>query len=316
MTRVEIVNFVSSYLNQSLDGLEVENAKFDFKRSWYNLGDSKGKSEFLKDTSAIANTFGPDGFIVIGFDDKRKEFEDCEFRQSGLRDTSMIPDLINKSVDRLFTIDYYEEVINGKRLGILHIPPSIDKPHVIRSYRTINKRGDEREELHKIFVRKNSQTFPASKYDLDLMYYDRKNVVPEYQLISSFNTEAFKNRLNELTGKNPLIIEVVISIENTGRRPVSISSFNLQLSLFSDPSPGEILSLQTSVGSAGNPKVIQAGMLVVMTVFFTSNQTFTRELGQEYFYNLKRQLHQTQIKDLTINLTSGKVILSELTITR
>lgn len=60
---MEIENFVKSIIYQSKEGLNKEYSKFDFKKEWCNLKELKGINEFLKDTSAIANTFGPDGYI-------------------------------------------------------------------------------------------------------------------------------------------------------------------------------------------------------------------------------------------------------------
>jgi hypothetical protein len=82
---------VKSAITQLISGLKVENLKFDFKLLWYILNEQKGKSEFIKDSSAIANTFGPDGFIVIGYDDRKKAFSGAGFDNSGIPDSSGLP---------------------------------------------------------------------------------------------------------------------------------------------------------------------------------------------------------------------------------
>ena len=46
MTPEEMVNIVTTYLNQSLAGAVVENQKFDFKREWYDLSISQGEMSF------------------------------------------------------------------------------------------------------------------------------------------------------------------------------------------------------------------------------------------------------------------------------
>ncbi|MEO5600855.1 MAG: RNA-binding domain-containing protein [Cyclobacteriaceae bacterium] len=159
--------------------MDKENPKFDFKAIWYDLKSSKDISEFLKDTTSIVNTFGPDGFIVIGFGDKKKEFTQTTFKDSKLRDSADIINLINGN-DRLFIVNTIDIEVKGNSLSVIHIPPSIDKPHVIKKYITYETDGQaKKEEDNKIWVRKNSQTFTASKYDIDLMYYDRKNILPD-----------------------------------------------------------------------------------------------------------------------------------------
>jgi len=144
MNKDEIETLVSSYIEQSIQGLDKENPKFDFKRKWYNLKDPKEISEFLKDTTSIANTFGPDGYIVIGFDDDTKEFFPAKFSDSGLKDTSHIVNLVNGKVDTLFNINTIDIQFKGENLSIIHIPQSINKPHVIKKYITYDINGKEK----------------------------------------------------------------------------------------------------------------------------------------------------------------------------
>jgi len=104
MQRSEIEKTVKSYIEQDLGGQEIENQKCDFKAKWYDLKNPKDINEFLKDTSAIANTFGLDGLIIIGYDNRQKSFTQASFSDSNLKDTSYLSDLINKRIDRLFDI--------------------------------------------------------------------------------------------------------------------------------------------------------------------------------------------------------------------
>src|SRR5690606_23865125 len=111
--------------------------------------------------------------------------------------------------------------IDDNPLSVIHIPPSIDKPHVIRLYQTFEKDGNlKKEEEHKMFVKKGSRAFPASRYDIELMYYDRKNIIPEYNLHLSYfdSTCGFNIRYNQ-----GIVFSFYPTIENTGLRPVAIS---------------------------------------------------------------------------------------------
>lgn len=187
MTREEVIKLAENYIAQARNGLDIENPKVDFKACWYNLNTSPGINEFIKDTSAMANTFGLDGLIIIGYDAKTKCLGNAKFSSSGFKDTSLIPDLIIKKVDRLFDINIYDARVDETDVCIIHIPPSIDKPHVIRLYHTFEKNGKIKKEEHqKIFVRRITSTIPAGKNDLELMYYDRKNFIPEYKILTSF----------------------------------------------------------------------------------------------------------------------------------
>ncbi len=223
MDREIIVQRVTQYLNQLLSGQEVENPKLDFKKSWYDLTSKPGINEFLKDTSSIANTFGPDGYLIIGIDDKEKTQVDVSFSESGLKDTNELAGIINKGVDRSFELNYFEERINGKTVGILHIPPSLDKPHVIRNYQTFYGDGNlKKEESHRIFVRSGSTTKVSTKYDIVLMFYDRKNIHPDYIL------DIFINEVRFLNSKEfGTFASCEITLENIGKRPASIKGFSL-----------------------------------------------------------------------------------------
>ena len=222
MNQAEIKKEVKHLIDLSVEGHEIENPKVDFKREWYNLIDRKGKSEFLKDVTAIANTVGLDGYIIIGFDEKVKSFYDAKFSDSGLKDNVEINGIISKNVDGLLTVNHYDIKLDKHSLSIIHIPPSYHKPHVIRNY--INKKGNEYN--HSIFIRRNSGVGSAAKSDIDLMYYDRQNQLPEYSFEISSHIGAYNfHRLpNDYLG-----VSANLTIENTGSRPLSIHEIELML---------------------------------------------------------------------------------------
>jgi hypothetical protein len=317
MSKDEIVKIVRSYINQSLQGLEIENPKFDFKSKWYNLEINNELSEFLKDTSAIANTFGPDGFLVIGYNDKTKEFKDFNFNDCGLKDSSAITDIINRHIDRQFTINYYEEIIHNHKLGILHIPPSIDKPHVIRSYK-VERKGQTREEPHKIFIRKNTQTYSATKYDLELMYYDRKNIVPEYEIHSSFHRDSFNlNYFNETPEDSVVPVILTLDIENTGRRPISVCAIEFVFCEFSDPSSDhDLLKFTNGTDLKSSPIVVSPGTIASQRIIFVSKSLYSYKKGCDMQSSLKTNMHRLGIREMKVILTNGQIISSELTITK
>lgn len=141
MNQDEITQLVENLLRNSQAGMEVESPKIDFKRNWYKLNTAAGINEFLKDSSAIVNTVGPDGFIIIGFDEKTKTFHKASFKKSRLRDTSNLNNLITKGISYPFDITVYDVIIDDNMISIIHIPPSIEKPHVIKLYKKIKGRN-------------------------------------------------------------------------------------------------------------------------------------------------------------------------------
>jgi hypothetical protein len=84
MTRLQIIDLVTSQITDSLSGMNKEHPKLDFKSTWYDLKNEAQINEFIKDNSAIANTPGLDGFIVIGYDDAGRSFTQAAFADSGL----------------------------------------------------------------------------------------------------------------------------------------------------------------------------------------------------------------------------------------
>jgi len=235
-SEIEIKKKVKESIEQSINGLEKESTKLDFKLKWYNLKEEKEVFEFIKDTTALVNTVGLDALIIIGYDEKRKIFQDAKITDSKRKATD-INDIFSKRVSTFFDLNIYEfdniEIKGANRvLSVIHIPIFLDKPVVIKgfkNFRQLDKNGNPRIEEQKIFVRKNSSNRPASKYDIDLMYYDRKNIIPDYR--------AFFNIINVIETQKPLSkknknnyseILFYIFLENLGSRSLSLSHIELK----------------------------------------------------------------------------------------
>ena len=229
---------IKVYIYQVLEAKKIgkpidnENPKLDFKRQWYDLKNPKEINEFLKDTTAIANTVGLDGYIVFGFDEK-EGFFDSYFEDSKLRDTSDLNGIIAKRCSNLFDIVAYPIEIDGHQLSVLHIPPTLEKPILITNYQKFNKDGTLKPEgeQQRVFVRKGTSTMIANKYDLEMMFYDRKNIQPDYELeldivrVKFFDTDSDGGRLI----KNAFRFNINFNYENLGRKSISVQ--NLVLSI-------------------------------------------------------------------------------------
>lgn len=215
MHESEIIELVTQKLEKALRGSEQETNQFDFKSRWNDLDDGKNVFQLLKHLTAIANTGLIDGFIVFGFDEKTKEFRDVSFSEdSGLADKGMLRDKIIKYVEPHFSTEYFERDILGYNIGILHIPPSNNKPHTLPKYFTFDKKGNKKLHRNKIFIRDNTNSVEASRGDLDQMYIERGfNVTKEpfefsFELISYYLLKNYGNNY----------FKASILIENTGSR--------------------------------------------------------------------------------------------------
>ena len=202
---------------------ESEKRKLEFKRQWYNLTDRIGIEEFCKDVAAMANTPGPDGFIVIGLDEDDGTLMNSPISDCGLPDVSLITNLIIKKVRpsiqfEIDTVTLEEE--GNKVISVIKIPPSLDKPHVIGRYKT---------QQNYIPIRNGTDIFPANHTDLEYMFYDRKNVIPDYRIaLLPIHQDLVVNTSQE-SGDRVLTTNIKFILQNVGRYPIAISNATLKI---------------------------------------------------------------------------------------
>jgi len=303
MNASQISSLIENILTQSIDGQEIENVKVDCKLKWWDLSDTIGLHEFLKDVSAIANTFGLDGYLIIGFDDKSKSFDDAQFSDCNLRDTSQIRNLLIKHVDIAFDLNTFDITFNRHKLSVIHIPPSIDKPHVLRLYKRQGKNGII-EEPNKIFIRKNTSNYIASKNDIDIMYYDRKNIIPEYKLIVSVNIKSLKIGFTTQAGTvTDFSINPVITFENQGSRPIAIVGIRIGYKLFEDASHDEIYMFEVL---NGQPIIIPVNNIINIVPSLNGKSPFkyTRSKFEDVNLNVRNLI----LDPIVITTNNGKEI--------
>lgn len=322
MDRETLTHLIDAYIRQSYEGQEIENNKIDFKLKWYDLTSKKGEYEFLKDTSAIANTFGLDGFIIIGYDPKTKQFNPSRFSDCGKKDPADLMGFVSKKIDRLFDFNTFDITAMNQNLSVIHIPPSIDKPHLITNYQTFEKNGElKKEEQQKIFVRKNTSTYPASKHDLELMYYDRKNIIPEYKLIPTIttNTFAFTITGNQFNQVSDIKVPLPILLENIGSRPVAISRMYFTISQFKDSTlMNEIINLKSSHEIAYHPIILKPGDLISQELTFSSSDYSGYDKNQvnTWLYHFQENIRSIILSDMTFIFSNSKMLFQPLNISR
>jgi hypothetical protein len=320
MTAEEIKRNVESYISQSKEGHEVENQKIDFKERWYDLSTGKGINEFLKDTSAIVNTVGLDGLIIIGYNAKANTYHDSKFSDCKLKDSSQIPDLINKRVDKLFDVVIHNIDIEGHQLNVIQIPPSLDKPHVIRNYQTFDIAGvHKRDEEQKVFVRRGTTTRPASKDDFELMYYDRKNIIPEYKIIAGFHSktlELSQHRQTVLDRTFVIRSSIPFTFENIGRRPVAINQIVFELFLVENPVDDYYQLKFISVSHYWKHTIIiHPNEILNSEVVFDTVAKYNESHFNYIVQKLEKNRSTVKVSNLNLRLTNESLIQSEVVIT-
>ncbi|MCR8559672.1 putative DNA binding domain-containing protein [Mucilaginibacter sp. BJC16-A38] len=303
MNQDQIIKQIEPIIAQSIDGQAIENLKIDCKSKWWDLKSIYGLNEFLKDTCAIANTFGLDGFIIIGFDDKTNSFTDTKFSDSGLKDSAELRNVLIKRIDIVFDLNTFDITISGHQLSIIHIPPSVDKPHILRVYKRETKNGI-REEFNKIFIRKNSSNYDASKNDIDIMYYDRKNIIPEYKIIVGVKRQTLQINGQGAAGTyNSMNIQPTLTFENQGSRPLAIVDIELKFSEEIEPRAEEEYTFKMV---DNQPILVAINDIInyspILEGIFSNNKSIQR--AQRINLNLKNVVVQA----IVLTMNSGKVI--------
>jgi len=302
----QITKIIEPIILQSFDGQDIENNKIECKSKWWDLKNLGGLYEFLKDTCAIVNTFGLDGFIIIGYNDKTKEFSDAQFSDSGCKDNAEIRHLLIKHVDTVFDLNTFDINLNGNKLSILHIPPSIEKPHVLKVYKQENKSGTK-EEFNKIYIRKNTANYVASKNDIDIMYYDRKNIVAEQKLLISVKKQTMGIRGTSMGGVyNNMAITPTLIFENQGIRPIAIIGIELS---FIEPT-GTIGDKYEFKLLMAQPIVIPANEVITATPELFASFDTPKSLNRAQQVNAN--LHNLKFDDIIITTNSGKILTEQL----
>lgn len=129
------------------------------------LFSGKGKAELAKDVTAIANTAGGDGYIIIGVKDVKdrspKNPKDyvVGFAAQGGPDQfeCTINSILSNFCDKAPEIKYDEILCpeSGETIGVITIYRSINKPHTI-----IKASGDI--EQHKAWIRRGTVEYNFS----------------------------------------------------------------------------------------------------------------------------------------------------------
>jgi len=159
-----------------------ESSKFE-KKEKYNFDDKENKKreqiEAVKDICSIANSppvgnFS-EGYIFLGISDSgaikgipKNRYKEVDFI-----------DLIEKYVSPEIKIEYAPIKIKSKYVGVIYIPASLNKPHLIKKDMIWkNNRGNTELFAQRgiCFTRHSSKVVHALKEDFDEIYDERKEL--------------------------------------------------------------------------------------------------------------------------------------------
>lgn len=161
-----------------------ETPKVDLKLR-ISLSTRPDKAEFVKDVTAIANTPGGDGFIIIGVQDiKDRKSTDPEdyvpgFQAEGGGDAFHIQmvDALTQFCNRVPTIEYEEidHPESERSIGVVTIKRSSKRPHGFI-------RGSGEVKQDQIWIRRGTASYPANVEEIESMV--GKQELPPYVVIN------------------------------------------------------------------------------------------------------------------------------------
>jgi hypothetical protein len=238
MTRQEIVDQVDKYIYQSITyKSEIESNKLEFKgRKWYDLKTDEMYT-CARHITGIANSLGGgDGFLIFGYNTNDQTFHDTKMSDSGYNDPSEIHGVVNRRISNNVSFEVIDHYYEGNAISIVHISPSISKPHILPAFKDPKKVG--REFQHVTFIRNGTKTNIATKEDFDRMYMDRTNIFVDHKLIVSVDSRKTNLQLWITDNLNCEIhLNANIIFENLGIRDIALTRITCQLAGLPDSLP-------------------------------------------------------------------------------
>lgn len=142
---------------------EDESTTLDFKRDQYPFegASDKQKSELLKDILAFANAWKrSDAYILIGVKEVKGGKSTVVGLSEHLEDAS-IQQFVNSKTQRPVSFSYIALELEGKQVGVLHIPIQIRPLYLNRDYGHLKKNF--------VYIRRGSSTEEASPDEIAKM---------------------------------------------------------------------------------------------------------------------------------------------------
>jgi len=137
-----------------------EGPKLDVKQQSWDLDTNEGKAEFLKDVSAMANSSGHEiGYIILGVTDADRAVVGVN---RDLLEEERLQQIVAEYIDPPFVLSFTVRSLLDHGVGLISIPPSRQKPHLIN-------RDIGRLRQGTCYVRRGSITALARSSDLRKM---------------------------------------------------------------------------------------------------------------------------------------------------
>lgn len=187
---------------------QAEGPKLDVKQQSWDLDTNEGKAEFIKDVSAIANSPGQEtGYIILGVTDKDRGLVGVD---RNLVKEERLQQIVAEYIDPPFTLSFSVRSLRDQPVGLISIPPSSKKPHMIN--RDIGK-------LHTgtCHIRRGSITALARSSDFRAMIEEVIGIPPDEDIVSEQ-----KWSRGDIEQLNRLALAIAWAFIKTGKTELSL----------------------------------------------------------------------------------------------
>lgn len=195
-----------------------ETPKVDLKLD-LDLSSRPNRAEFAKDVSAIANTPGGEGYIIVGVKDKRERQTDdpSEYVVGFAPDDPdelyrQMVDALSVFCNRVPTIDYVELIHPDvqRKIGVVVIPRSFRLPHGIK-----RSSGDIIE--GQIWIRRGTASYLASVEEIEEMIRSAERPVSTSIVINLSTRPLTDVQINQIEQETYIeeIIEIPVRFDDT-----------------------------------------------------------------------------------------------------
>jgi hypothetical protein len=323
MSHQEVIDQISRYIFQSVTHKsEIESNKLEFKSKWFDLKTDQ-VFQCARHISGIANSLGGgSGFLVFGYYPKEQKFIPSKLSDSGLKDPSEIHGSINKRINDSISFEIVDFIYENEHpISIIHIQPSITKPHILPFY----KDKDGKEFRHVTFIRNGTRTDLATKEDFERMYMDRTNIFIDHKVSVSINSRTFELLMSSTDNSSWKILTFTANFhfENLGTRPLALSRVIVDTKELSEETNLPILHevivfdryLELDLDGAKttsfilNPKqILERRIIFGAVVRYEGIFSNFREVNSE----LKDACKYLQLGNIRLFLNNGKEIVPEV----
>jgi len=142
------------------------------------------------------------------------------------------------------------------------------------------------------------------------MYYDRKNIIPDYLIHANFHIKA--SSIGSNAQSNATDFKTHLTLENVGRRPVAINRLKIKIHEDEKPSKYDIVHFESGDTFIANNILIESGQ-----IWNGGIQLQQDDSSNNRYFNgsyLNQMIKYLYFSPLEIHLANGEVLYADIKI--